>query len=98
LGTPRGRYDEHSSKSSLSCETKIIEPVGERTTLPKVDAPSFATLQQWRQINAGVMRYGFDSFSPPSWEPQEEGMMNIEARFSLSKKPRFIDPKRKKPI
>jgi hypothetical protein len=35
---PRARYDEHNSKSSLSCETKVIEPVGERTTLPKVDA------------------------------------------------------------
>jgi hypothetical protein len=35
--------------------------------------------------------------SPSSWEPQEEGMMNIAARFSLSKKPRFIDPKGKKP-
>jgi hypothetical protein len=23
LGTPRGRYHEHSSKSSLSCETKV---------------------------------------------------------------------------
>jgi hypothetical protein len=23
LGTPRGRYDEHISKSSLSCETKV---------------------------------------------------------------------------
>jgi hypothetical protein len=23
LGTPRGRYDEHSSKYSLSCETKV---------------------------------------------------------------------------
>jgi hypothetical protein len=44
-----------------------------------------------------LMRYGFDSFSPSSWEPQEEGMMNIAARFSLSKKPRFIDPKGKKP-
>jgi hypothetical protein len=30
------------------------------------------------------MRYGVDSFSPFSWEPQEEGMMNIAARFSLS--------------
>jgi hypothetical protein len=36
-------------------------------------------------------------FSPSSWEPQEEGMMNIAARFSLSKKPRFIDPKGNKP-
>jgi hypothetical protein len=25
-----------------------------------------------------------DIFSPSSWEPQEEGMMNIAARFSLS--------------
>jgi hypothetical protein len=31
-----------------------------------------------------VMWYGVDSFSPSSWEPQEEGMMNIAARFSLS--------------
>jgi hypothetical protein len=23
LGTPRGRYDEYSSKSSLSCEAKV---------------------------------------------------------------------------
>jgi hypothetical protein len=23
LGTPRGRYNEHSSKSSLSCEIKV---------------------------------------------------------------------------
>jgi hypothetical protein len=28
-----------------------------------------------------LMRYGVDSFSPSSWEPQEEGMMNIAARF-----------------
>jgi hypothetical protein len=36
-------------------------------------------------------------FSPFSWEPQEEGMMNIAARFSFSKKPRFIDLKENKP-
>jgi hypothetical protein len=28
--------------------------------------------------------YGVDGFSPSSWEPQEEGMMNIAASFSLS--------------
>jgi ribonuclease HI len=44
-----------------------------------------------------LMRYGVDCFSPSSWEPQEEGMMNIAARFSLSKKPRFMDPKGKEP-
>jgi hypothetical protein len=27
-----------------------------------------------------------------------EGMMNIAARFSLSKKPRYVDQERKKPI
>jgi hypothetical protein len=43
------------------------------------------------------MRYGVDSFSPSSWEPQEEGIMNIAARFSHSKKPRFVDQERKKP-
>jgi hypothetical protein len=45
-----------------------------------------------------LMRYGVDSFSPSSWEPQEEGMMNIAAMFSLSKKPRYVDQERKKPI
>jgi hypothetical protein len=43
------------------------------------------------------MRHGVDIFSPSSWEPQEEGMMNIAAMFSLSKKPRFVDQERKKP-
>jgi hypothetical protein len=28
LGTPRGRYDEHSSKFSLSKKPRFIEPVG----------------------------------------------------------------------
>jgi hypothetical protein len=31
-----------------------------------------------------VMRYGVDIFLLSSWEPQEEAMMNISARFSLS--------------
>jgi hypothetical protein len=44
-----------------------------------------------------LMRYGVDSFSPSSWEPQEEGMMNIAARFFLSKKPRFVGQERKRP-
>jgi hypothetical protein len=43
LETPREGYDEHSSKSSLSMRPRFIEPVGERTKLPKVDSPSFAT-------------------------------------------------------
>jgi hypothetical protein len=40
------------------------------------------------------MWYGVDIFSLSSWEPQEEGMMNIAARFSLSKKPRYVDQER----
>jgi hypothetical protein len=38
------------------------------------------------------MRRGVDSFSPSSWEPQEEGMMSTPASFSLRKKPRFVSP------
>jgi hypothetical protein len=29
------------------------------------------------------MRHGVDVISPSSWEPQEEGMMSIEANFPL---------------
>jgi hypothetical protein len=35
--------------------------------------------------------------APSSWEPQEEGMMSTAASFSISKKPRYIDLKGKKP-
>jgi hypothetical protein len=38
VGNPKRRYDEHSSKSSLSMKPRFIEPVGERTKLQKVDA------------------------------------------------------------
>jgi hypothetical protein len=38
------------------------------------------------------MRRGVDSFSPFSWEPQEEGMMCTTASFFLNKKPRFVSP------
>jgi hypothetical protein len=34
----------------------------------------------------------------PVEKPQEEGMMNIAASFSLSKKPRFNRTSRKRPI
>jgi hypothetical protein len=34
-------------------------------------------------MDGGVMRH---------WEPQEEGMMSTTASFSLSKKPRFVNP------
>jgi hypothetical protein len=44
------------------------------------------------------MWYGVDSFSPFGWESQEEGMMNIAARLSLGKKPRYIGQERKEPI
>jgi hypothetical protein len=41
------------------------------------------------------MRRGVDGFSPSSWEPQEEGMMSTAASFSLTKKPRFIESRKK---
>jgi hypothetical protein len=36
LGTSRGRYDEHSSKSALSMKPRFIEPVGERTNFRRL--------------------------------------------------------------
>jgi hypothetical protein len=41
------------------------------------------------------MRRGVDDFSPSSWEPQEEVMMSTAASFSLRKKPRFIESRKK---
>jgi hypothetical protein len=43
LGTPRERYDEHSSKSSLSMKPRFIEPVGERTNFRRLMLVGFAT-------------------------------------------------------
>jgi hypothetical protein len=43
LGTPRGRYDEHSSKSSLSMKLRFIEPVGERTNFRRLMLAGFTT-------------------------------------------------------
>jgi hypothetical protein len=43
LGTPRGRYDEHINKSSLSMKPRFIEPVGERTKFRRLMLASFAT-------------------------------------------------------
>jgi hypothetical protein len=42
-----------------------------------------------------LIRRSVDSFSPSSWEPQEEGMMSTTASFSLRKKPRFIKSRKK---
>jgi hypothetical protein len=36
--TPREGYDEHNSKFPSVVKPRFIEPVGERTKLPKVDA------------------------------------------------------------
>jgi hypothetical protein len=44
------------------------------------------------KVGGHLMRHGVDGFLPSSWEPQEEGMMSTVARFSLSKKPRFVSP------
>jgi hypothetical protein len=41
------------------------------------------------------MRRSVDGFSPSSWEPQEEGMISTAASFSLRKKPRFIESRKK---
>jgi hypothetical protein len=43
LRTPRGRYDEHNSKSSLIMKPRFIEPVGERTNFRRLMLVGFAT-------------------------------------------------------
>jgi hypothetical protein len=43
LGTPRGRYDEHSSKSSHSCETKVY-----RTSRRKPNFRRWCLLASWQ--------------------------------------------------
>jgi hypothetical protein len=45
----------------------------------------------------GTPRGRYDEYSSKVF-PQEEGIMNIAARFSLSKKPRYVDQERKKSI
>jgi hypothetical protein len=41
------------------------------------------------------MRHGVDGFSLSSWEPQKEGMMTTAASFSLNKKPRYVEFRKK---
>jgi hypothetical protein len=43
LGTLRGRYDEHSSKSSISIKPRFIEPVVERTNFRMLMLAGFTT-------------------------------------------------------
>jgi hypothetical protein len=43
LGTPRGRYDEHNSKSSLCMKPRFIETVGGRTNFRRLMLAGLAT-------------------------------------------------------
>jgi hypothetical protein len=43
LVTPRGRYDEHNSKSSLSMKPRFIKPAGERTNFRRLMRAGLAT-------------------------------------------------------
>jgi hypothetical protein len=43
LGTLRGRYDEHNSKSSLSMKPRFIESVGGRTNFLRLMLAGFMT-------------------------------------------------------
>jgi hypothetical protein len=43
LETPRGRYDEQISKSSLSIKPRFIEPVGETTNFRRLMLAGFTT-------------------------------------------------------
>jgi hypothetical protein len=43
LETPRGRYEEHSSKSPLNMKLRFIEPLGERTNFRRLMLTGLAT-------------------------------------------------------
>jgi hypothetical protein len=43
LGTPRGRYDEHISKSSLNCETKVYRTSRRKPNFRRLILASFTT-------------------------------------------------------
>jgi hypothetical protein len=49
LGTPRGRYDEHSSKSSLSCETKVYQTSRRKPNFRRWCLLASRHSEQWRQ-------------------------------------------------
>jgi hypothetical protein len=52
LGTPRGRYDEHSSKSSLSCETKV-----DRTSRIKPNFRRWCLIASWHSGQGHKINY-----------------------------------------
>jgi hypothetical protein len=53
LGTPRGRYEEHSSKFPSVVKPRVIEPVGESQT-SEVMLASLVTLRTIALENAGA--------------------------------------------
>jgi hypothetical protein len=62
LGTPRGRYDEHSGKFPSVWNQGLIEPVGERTNFRSLMQAGLATVMS---THAFVL---VDSVGPPSAE------------------------------
>jgi hypothetical protein len=52
LGTPRGRYNEHSSKFSLSCETKVYQTSRRKNHTSEGWCPlALRHSRQWHQIS-----------------------------------------------
>jgi hypothetical protein len=60
LETPRGRYDEHINKSSLSMKPRFIEPVGERTNFRRLMLAGLAIAPD----NLYMVPYLRHSFAP----------------------------------
>jgi hypothetical protein len=54
LGTTRGRYDEHSSKSSLSCETKVYRTSRRKPNFRRWCLLASRHSEQWCQNIAGA--------------------------------------------
>jgi hypothetical protein len=84
LGTPRGRYDEHSSKSSLSRKPRFIEPVEERTNFRRLMLAGLASALD----NLYMASYLGRSFAPAAtWNlhiTQPSTLPQLTVRLSIS--------------
>jgi hypothetical protein len=83
LGTPRGRYDEHSDKFPSIWNQGLIEPVGERNHFRRLMPASLAMLQTiclWRlsrRISAPAATWNLHTTQPKYFAPTISEVVNL---------------------
>jgi hypothetical protein len=81
-GSSVGSSSEVNSLISFATAENIGENIEELDeTMEKLDIEETMGNHILAKRTSSLMRYGGVIFSPSSWEPQEEGMINIAARF-----------------